>query len=234
MIKSGLILLMWTVSVALHGCSKKQVFKSPDDQSADVTTAATPNGGRVKAAEDGPERSALGEPKFDLNSFQLSVTGLVEHNLSLTWEDIQQWPSVYTDTMLMYCVEGWEVWGQWKGILVKELLDAASLRQYAKHIMFHGLEGYTTALPIAYLEKYDGLLAYEVNGKPLKEHDGFPLRLIAFGKFGYKWAKWVTKLEVIEEPQFGYWERYDYSDWADVPMSRRRRYEGPEARPLSF
>lgn len=94
--------------------------------------------------------------------------------------------------------------------------------------------GYKTALPISYLEKYNSMLAYQVNYGPLQDHDGFPLRLIAFGKYGYKWAKWVSKLRIINESQLGYWEKLGFSDQANVSLDRRRYYEGDSIKPLEY
>jgi len=224
-----------TGTIILSHCGSNSV-KNPGDLSIDVATMATPKGERLKPAEDGPIRSALGQPKVDLDTFQLSISGLVDSPFSLNWEEIQNWPAAYTGKMLMYCVEGWEVWGNWKGILVKDLLRKASLKGEAQYVTFHCIDGYSTALPIAYIEKYNAMLAYEVNGKPLKDHDGFPLRLVAFGKLGYKWAKWVNKLEAIESrrPRKGYWETKGYSDEANVRIGRRRYYEGSDAEPLDY
>jgi DMSO/TMAO reductase YedYZ molybdopterin-dependent catalytic subunit len=200
----------------------------------DITTMATPNGGKLKSAEEGPVRSALGQPDIELDSFRLSVSGLVDSGFSLSWDEIQEWPSFYSDTILMYCVDGWEVWGNWKGILVKDLLYEARLEENGAHVMFHSVDGYSTSLPVPYIEKYNALLAYEVNGNALADYDGFPLRLIAFGKFGYKWAKWVNWLEVVADPLLGFWESVGYDNRADVPMERRRYYEGPNAEPLDY
>jgi DMSO/TMAO reductase YedYZ molybdopterin-dependent catalytic subunit len=143
-------------------------------------------------------------------------------------------PAAYTDTMIMYCVEGWEVWGTWKGVLIKDLLDKASLQADGEYVLFECRDGYKTALPISYLETYNAMLAYQVNHALLQKHDGFPLRLIAFGKYGYKWAKWVTKLSVLNESQLGYWEKLGYSDQADVSLDRRRFYEGDTVKPLIY
>lgn len=200
----------------------------------DVTTAATPNGKKLNPAEQGPVRSVLGEPKIDLATFRLTISGLVDSSFALSWQEIQQHPAVFSDTILMYCVEGWEVWGNWQGILIPDLLRQTKLKPDASHVLFHCVEGYTTTLPLAYLEKYQCLLAYAVNGKFLAPQDGFPLRLVAFGKYGYKWAKWVTALEVIAEPVAGYWEARGYPDRADVPLSRREFYEGPTVTPLIY
>jgi DMSO/TMAO reductase YedYZ molybdopterin-dependent catalytic subunit len=78
------------------------------------------------------------------------------------------------------------------------------------------------------------MLAYQVNNAPLQMRDGFPLRLIAFGKYGYKWAKWVTKLSVMSESQLGYWEKLGYSDQANVSLDRRRFYEGDTVQALFY
>lgn len=205
-----------------------------DNEDTDGITTETPNGGKLKSAEEGPIRSALGQPSINLNTFQLSISGLVDSSYTLSWEEIEKMPAVYTDTILMYCVEGWEVWGKWKGMLISDLLEKAIVHSDGKYILFECLDGYKTALPIAYLEKYNSMLAYQVNNAPLQEHDGFPLRLICFGKYGYKWAKWVTKLEVLDDSQLGYWESLGYSDQADVPISRRQYYEGDNIMPLNY
>ena len=222
-----------TIIIKLSHCSNGSV-PSPGASTVDVTTMATPKGDKLKPAEGGPVRSTLGKPEVDLDSFQLSISGLVDSPFSLTWEEIQERPAVYTGKMLMYCVEGWEVWGDWKGIPVKDLLQEASLKDNSQYVMFHCIDGYSTALPIAYLQKYDAILAYEVNGKPLEEKDGFPLRLVAFGKHGYKWAKWVNRLEVIDRSRKGTWETRGYSDRANVRVERRKYYEGQEAEPLDY
>jgi DMSO/TMAO reductase YedYZ molybdopterin-dependent catalytic subunit len=200
----------------------------------DVSTMATPDGERLKAAQNGPVRSALGQPEIDLASFKLTVDGMVDSVKSYNWQEIQDWNAVFSDTILMYCVEGWEVWGKWKGMLVKDLLLMANPQTGADFVLFHCAEGYTTTLPISYLEKYQTFLAYEVNGEPLQAHDGFPLRLISFGMFGYKWAKWVNRLELIHNTQLGFWEKYGYADIAHVPLERRKFYEGEDAEELVY
>lgn len=215
-------------------CEKDDNVQNSTPGGVDITTMATPNGERLKPAEFGPIRSALGEPEVDTSAFRLTVRGLVEKPFSLTWEEIKIWYSVTTDTMLMYCVEGWEVWGQWKGIKVKDLLNNASPAKTATHVLFRTVDGYSTSIPLTYIDKYDPILAYEVNGKPLQQHDGFPLRLVVFGLFGYKWAKWVNDIELIDKATLGYWEKRGYSDQAIVPLERRQYYEGKDAEKVTF
>ena len=221
------------ISLLFFGCENKNEPTSTAPK-PDSYTFATPNGGELPPAERGPIRDVFEPPPINLETFRLTVDGSVENPLSISWRQIKEWKSVTTDTSFMYCVEGWEVWGVWKGISVKELLNLAKPLDGASHVMFHGADGYTTAMPINYLVNYNSLLAYDVNGEPLKVNDGYPLRLTAFGLFGYKWAKYVTRLEVINKARLGFWEEYGYDDKAVVPLERRQFYEGPDARLIEF
>ncbi len=230
-----LFLFIIPISALFYTCKKDQPLTTTyPPPSTDGLTMATPNGKPLKSAPKGPIRSALGEPDIDTTAFKLTVTGLVDAPLELFWTELKAQTPVLTDTMLMYCVEGWEVWGVWEGVLVKDLLTKAELADTASHVLFYSVDGYTTAMPVSYLFKYDAMLAWSVNGEYLRKYDGFPLRLIAFGLFGYKWAKWVTELQLIDESRLGYWERRGYSDRAHVPLDRRRYYEGRQAMPLSY
>lgn len=217
--------------VALSRCTS---IEPSNTGPVDVTTAATPKGEKLRPAENGPIRSVLGKPKIDLDTFELSIAGLVNSPFSLSWEEIQELPTVNTGNMIMYCIENWEVWGDWRGFLVMDLLEEASLQDKAKYVMFHCVDGYSTSLPIDYIKKYDVMLSYEVNGKPLADMDGFPLRLIAFGKYGYKWAKWVNRLEALDRSKKGYWETRGYSDSGNIRLGKRRYYEGTEAEKLDY
>jgi hypothetical protein len=75
------------------------------------------------------------------------------------------------------------------------------------------------------------LLAYEMNGETLPRNHGFPLRLVAPGKYGYKWVKWVTHIEVIDYDYKGFWESRGWDDDADVSTFT---YWGVHAALLSF
>lgn len=214
----------------------RPISDNPDDEddTYDGITKATPHGSELLAAEDGPEESALDVPEINLNTFQLEITGSVQVQTYLNWNEILAYPATYTDTILMYCVDGWEVYGKWKGILVRDLLIDAGIFPQAEYIYFTCVDGYSTSLPVSYIMNYDIILAYEVNDSLLQKHDGFPLRLISYGKFGYKWAKWVKRVEALSFLQLGYWEMRGFSDEANVALKRRRYYEGSRARELEY
>jgi DMSO/TMAO reductase YedYZ molybdopterin-dependent catalytic subunit len=229
-----IVLFVFSFITACKPAPKTFSDNSDYNQNVSFKNMRTPSGERLLPAEEGQERSVLGVPSIDLKTFKLEITGLVDSSFSLTWDEIRSMPEAFSDTIIMYCVEGWEVWGNWEGIKVKDLLDKARIRQDGEYVLFRSVDGYTTTLPVSYLIRYNAILAYNVNGSPLKLNDGFPLRLIAFGKFGYKWAKWVNGLEVIKQSQAGFWETTGFSEQADVPLFRRRHYEGQKAKPLEY
>ena len=81
---------------------------------------------------------------------------------------------------------------------------------------FHCADGYTTSLTLDEVSGDDVLLAYRLNGEPLEEGTGFPLRLVVPSKYGYKSALWVVRIRFTVEKELGFWEKRGYSDSADV------------------
>ena len=220
-------------AVALAGCSTDR-NKSQNSGAMNFINMVSPGGKKLLPVENGPVRNISEDPLADLDTFTLKINGLVDSPYTLTWDQIMAMKKIDTDTILMYCVEGWEVWGRWKGVSVSELLSEAGVMPEGKYVLFRSPGDYTTSLPVSYLEKYNAILAYEVNGDTLSYDNGFPLRLVAFGKFGYKWAKCVNVLEVTDTSRIGFWEEHGYSDSANVPIKRRRFYEGADAMPLRY
>lgn len=234
--KQKMILLLCAFSI--FSCDSKQSVESKyedsPNQNIDIASMATPNGDKLGPAQQGPIRNALGQPQVTIESYRLVVEGLVDSTLSYSYGDLLKLQSEQSDTMLMYCVEGWEVYGNWHGVPVIDLLFAAGVNPKATHVTFHGIDGYTTTLSLKYLNKYKTLLAYKVNDLWLFKEDGFPLRLTVPGLFGYKWAKYVNRLEVIDKPFLGFWEQRGYGDRAIVPLDRRQFYEGKNAEIIEF
>ena len=105
-----LTVLLCLLIICEVSCKNKKVVNAQinngNNENIDITTMATPNGGKLKSAENGPVRSALGQPNIDLNTFTLEITGLVDSSFSLSWEQINNLPAVFSDTIIMYCVEG--------------------------------------------------------------------------------------------------------------------------------
>jgi DMSO/TMAO reductase YedYZ molybdopterin-dependent catalytic subunit len=155
-------------------------------------------------------------PKIDLETYSLTVDGEVQKPLKLSWNDVLKLPKV-TSTSDFHCVEGWSVLNcKWEGIRFREFVSLAKPRDGASFVTLECADGYTTSLSMEELSGDDVLLAYALDGKPLEEGFGFPLRLVVPDKYGYKSALWVTHIKFTSRKELGYWEKRGYSDTADV------------------
>ncbi len=122
----------------------------------------------------------------------------------------------YKKVVQLDCVEGWSVNILWEGILLRELISEAAPKSEAKVIIFHAEDGYTTSFPIEYIMNNDILMAYKMNDVVLPPERGFPFELVAEEKWGYKWIKWITKIELSDDVNYrGYWESRGYSSSGD-------------------
>ncbi len=106
----------------------------------------------------------------------------------------------------MDCVGGLRNNMMMRGVSLAALLERAEPKPEADTAIFHCDGGYFTTHPLADLAETDAFLAYEINGKQTPVH-GFPLRLVAPNKYGYKWAKWVVRIELASGSPLGYWEQ---------------------------
>jgi DMSO/TMAO reductase YedYZ molybdopterin-dependent catalytic subunit len=160
-------------------------------------------------------------PKIDLKTYRLTIDGEVEDPLKLTWEEVLELPKVESVSDF-HCVEGWSVLNcKWEGIRFRDLLKLASPKETAKFVTFECADGYTTSLSLPELSSDDVLLAYGLDGKPLEEGYGYPLRLVVPNKYGYKSALWITRIKFTVAKEAGFWEKRGYSDTADVWKSDR-------------
>ncbi|MBI5521092.1 MAG: molybdopterin-dependent oxidoreductase [Desulfarculus sp.] len=162
------------------------------------------------------DNSIKGAQKIDRQAYRLEVGGLVDKPLSLSYPEILALAS-QTRVENMPCVEGWDERLLFQGVAVADLLALAGARPQGSTVIFRAADGYSSALPLAYVQKAQVLLAYKVNGLELGIRRGFPLQVVAPHKLGYKWVKWVTAVELTDQPHLGYWEKKGYSDQADTP-----------------
>jgi DMSO/TMAO reductase YedYZ molybdopterin-dependent catalytic subunit len=124
----------------------------------------------------------------------------------------------YQKVVTLYCVEGWSVKILWEGFLVKDLLQAAGIGSATQVVIFYAYDGYSTALPLDYLLDNNILIAYKMNNVTLPPERGFPFQLVAESKFGYKWIKWITKIELSDNANYlGYYESLGFSNDANLP-----------------
>jgi DMSO/TMAO reductase YedYZ molybdopterin-dependent catalytic subunit len=168
-------------------------------------------GADLSSVNDFRENSIEGVQHVDAASYRLEITGLVATPLSLTRDQAVD-RTLYQKVVTLHCVEGWDATILWEGVKVKDLLAAAGYDPRASTVIFTAYDGYTTSHPLAYLTGNDILLAYKMNEVPIPDERGYPFVLVAEDKWGYKWIKWVTRIEVTNDASFkGYWELRGYN-----------------------
>lgn len=191
---------------------------APEDRSPDFRA----NGSRTV---DTPEyRRHLSQ---GFGAWRLSVGGLVAQPLSLSIADLQRLPA-RTQITRHDCVEGWSAIGEWTGTPLALLLDMARVSDKARYVLFRCADRFGD---VPYYESVDliearhpqTIMAWRMNGQPLPERHGAPLRLRVERQLGYKHAKYVTGIEAIADfreiagGKGGFWEdRAGYQWWAGI------------------
>jgi sulfoxide reductase catalytic subunit YedY len=133
-----------------------------------------------------------------IENWGLEVDGLVKRPLRLTYEEVKKLPLVERK-VLMICPGFFANQGTWKGFSLGSLLKLAQAEDGVTHVTVRGPDGKyenTQRYPLADVLSNKVFLAYEVNGRPLPQKHGFPLRAVAEGYYGYDWVKYVYKLTV--------------------------------------
>jgi DMSO/TMAO reductase YedYZ molybdopterin-dependent catalytic subunit len=174
-------------------------------------------GKKLSSVNDFRENSIKGPQKVDIKKYRLEIFGNIEKPLNLSYEEALSGFKPVKKVIRMNCVEGWELDLLWEGLRLKDILNSAGLKPNGKTVIFHSVDCYSTSIELDYIFKHDLLLAYKINGLVLSPERGFPFQVAAEGKWGYKWAKWVQKIEVSGNSSFkGYWEERGYNKKGDI------------------
>lgn len=163
------------------------------------------------------DNSIGGPVVVDTAKYRLVVDGQVARPLSLTYGQVLGFPR-YQKLITLFCVEGWNATGLWEGIRISDLLDSAKVKPGANTLILHAADGeYTTSLPLKLAVGRDMLLTYKINNALLDAKTGFPFMLAAEDRMGYKWIKWLARIEVSNDSAYrGFWEKRGYDNEADI------------------
>jgi len=153
------------------------------------------------------ENSIKGPQYIDIETYRLNITGLVDNNLTYTYDDVISNHQSYKKVVTIYCVEGWSATILWEGVTVKDLIEQAEIGPNANTVIFYAYDGYSTSLPLDYIIENNIMIAYKMNNVTLPPERGYPFELVAESKWGYKWIKWITSIELSDDDTYkGFWE----------------------------
>ena len=177
-------------------------------------------GENLSSVNDFRENSIKGPQDVDIGGYYLEINGLVESPQAYTYDEVISGYQDYKKIVTLNCVEGWDATILWEGFLVRDLLAEAVPLAGVNTIIFHAYDGYTTSFPIDYIMDNDIIMAYMMNDIALPPERGFPFQLVAESKWGYKWIKWITRIELSDDESYeGFWESRGYSDSGDLDKS---------------
>jgi methionine sulfoxide reductase catalytic subunit len=152
-------------------------------------------------------------PVFNRGTWRLTVDGLVEKPASLSFDELINRES-HTFTSDFHCVTGWSVNGvKWKGISFRDIINQVKPGEEGAYVRMYSADRlYTETYELTQLLEENVILAYELEGKPLSENQGAPLRLFHPNMYGYKSIKWLNRIEVVKDRGLGYWEEKEGYD----------------------
>jgi DMSO/TMAO reductase YedYZ molybdopterin-dependent catalytic subunit len=207
----GLIIL---AVVSVGTCANK----TPEDQpeSAEPAEIREYQGTKLSSANDFRENSIKGPQYIDRDAYRLTISGLVDSTRAYRYDEIVKRPS-QKRVVTLNCVEGWSVTILWEGVLVRDLIKEAGVDKKANTVIFHAHDGYSSSFPLRYIMENDIMMAHRMNGLTIPPQRGFPFELVAENKWGYKWVKWITKIELSDNDEYrGFWESRGYSNDGDL------------------
>lgn len=217
-LKKSLFLGILLVSVAVTVIFANSRLWTDETNTLNPVEIREYEGQKLSSIDDFRENSIEGPQYIDNESYRLTVTGLVESARVYTYDDVVNNHQPYEKLVTLHCVEGWHVTILWEGVLLKDLLEEAGINSRARVVIFYAYDGYSTSLPLDYIINNDIIMAFKMNGVVLPPERGFPFQLVAESKWGYKWIKWITTIELSDDVNYrGYWESRGFSNDADLP-----------------
>jgi DMSO/TMAO reductase YedYZ molybdopterin-dependent catalytic subunit len=209
---SILIIIMITFSIA--GCKNSTASNSFGVE----IEAAQFQGKELTPIKEQLNNALAGTQNIDRNTYELVVDGLVDNPLKLKYDQLLAYPQ-QSWLMDLNCVEGWNFIAKWTGPELNSIFNNAKVRPEAKIAIFHTADvpGGYSSLDLNYIQDNNIIIALKLNDMTLPADRGFPFQVVAKSKYGYKWAKWVTRIELSSDSNFrGYWESYGYNNNAEV------------------
>ena len=154
--------------------------------------------------------------------WEIEVTGLCDKPGKITWNRLLSMPKAFADARLT-SVTRFSVRGLWGGVKISDILNDVKASPKVKYVRFWSVKKiYDTSIPIDVALREKTLVAYEFDGEYLEEDYGGPVRAFVPYLWGYKSAKSVLKIELMDHYLSGFWEQRGYTDdaWIEAGMVR--------------
>jgi DMSO/TMAO reductase YedYZ molybdopterin-dependent catalytic subunit len=191
---------------------------------ADLSPSFRSNG---TSLPNNPQYQALAKNSFA--GWALEVGGMVERPLKFTLAQLHELPS-RTQITRHDCVEGWSAIGKWTGVPLHEILSLVRPLPQARYVVFYcadpmeddGTKNYYESIDMEDAYHAQTILAYALNGETLPIKNGAPIRVRIERQLGYKMAKYIMRIELVEDfdhiagGQGGYWEDEGYEWYAGI------------------
>jgi DMSO/TMAO reductase YedYZ molybdopterin-dependent catalytic subunit len=156
----------------------------------------------------------------------IQIYGLVDSPLNVTYSEFL-WLPVTSVNASCICVgappespgvNSFVVYTHnWTGVRVSDLLALAGVQDGAVDVVFRDDTQYSSSLPLDVALEPDKIIAVYADGETLNRYQGYPFRLVAPCWWGYKWVKFITRVEVVDYDHLGFWESHGYPDIARIP-----------------
>jgi DMSO/TMAO reductase YedYZ molybdopterin-dependent catalytic subunit len=170
------------------------------------------------------------DPRVNIDLWHLEIGGLVQNPATWRFQDLVGFKPTTQETTLMCISNGLDAGlmsnAVWKGLPLRDLLDQAGVLSGAARVRLQAVDNYSDTIPLEKAMEPTTLLAYEMNGAPLPDRHGYPLRVIVPGYFGEKNVKWVTRVEVTDANAKGFYETQGWGP--DFVVPTRSRIDVPD------
>jgi DMSO/TMAO reductase YedYZ molybdopterin-dependent catalytic subunit len=226
---SGFPVILTVISLSVLVLLAASCAKAPSatGEASSATGVIKPAGGleavefqgqKLTPLKDQGNNALAGTQHIDKTTYHLTVDGLVNSPLSLSYSDLEALPQV-SKLNTLNCVEGWNFVAKWTGPSLYDIFVRAGINPEAKIAIFYSTDvpdGYSS-LEVSYIQSRDIIIALRINDLTIPDERGFPFQVMAENKYGYKWAKWINRIELSSNTSFrGYWEQGGFSNNADV------------------
>jgi DMSO/TMAO reductase YedYZ molybdopterin-dependent catalytic subunit len=209
---AGTRLAGWMATAGRHAAAFAQgAFRLVKGMPPEIT----PNGSFYQVSKN------FFDPTVDVGKWRLEVTGMVDTPLKLSLDEFKAAAPAVERYQTFECISN-EVGGnlistaKWKAVRVKDVLAKAGVKAGANTVVWHAADGYTESISLQIASNPETLLAYEMNGEPIPQKHGAPVRVLLLNRYGMKQPKWLTGIELTNHPVDGYWEQQGWSKEAIV------------------